>query len=149
MNWEVTRFSHLTTHALYAVLRLRQEVFVLEQNCVYLDLDDLDQRSEHLLGWEEGELLAYLRCMPPGLSYPQSSIGRIVVSSAARGRDLGRELVKKGIAHNLKTWPNTDIRIGAQAYLETFYTQLGFVTDGESYIEDGIEHIHMNLVNNA
>ncbi len=149
MNWEITAFNHFTTHALYAALRLRQEVFVLEQNCVYLDLDGLDQSSEHLLGWEGGELLAYLRCLPPRLSYPQSSIGRIVVSPAARGHDLGRELVKKGIAHNLKTWPTTDIRIGAQAYLETFYTQLGFVTDGEPYIEDGIEHIHMNLVNNV
>ena len=145
MRWQIALFDDFSTRELYTVMHLRQEVFVLEQNCVYPDLDGLDIDSTHILYWEDGELLAYLRCLGPGLSYPQSSIGRIVVSPKARGRDLGRELVKQGIAYNLKAWPGSDIRIGAQAYLEKFYTDLGFVTDGEPYIEDGIEHVHMNL----
>jgi len=146
MDWKIANFDDLTTRELYTVMRLRQDVFVLEQNCVYRDLDGLDLAAVHILCWEDGELLAYLRCLQPGASYPQSSIGRIVVSPLARGRDLGRELVNRGIAYNLETWPDTDIRIGAQAYLEKFYTELGFVTDGEPYMEDGIEHIYMNLV---
>jgi len=146
MNWEIANFDDLTTRELYTLMRLRQDVFVLEQNCVYRDLDGLDLAAVHILCWEDGELLAYLRCLQPGASYPQSSIGRIVVSPLARGRDLGRELVKRGIDYNLKAWPDSDIRIGAQAYLEKFYTELGFVTDGEPYMEDGIEHIYMNLV---
>ena len=145
MDWKIANFDDLTTRELYTVMRLRQDVFVLEQNCVYRDLDGLDLAAVHILCWEDGELLAYLRCLQPGASYPQSSIGRIVVSPLARGCDLGRELVNRGIAYNLETWPDTDIRIGAQAYLEKFYTELGFVTDGEPYMEDGIEHIHMSL----
>ena len=147
MRWQTALFDELSTHQLYTVMRLRQEVFVLEQNCIYPDLDGLDIESTHIMCWEDGELLAYLRCLGPGLSYPQSSIGRIVVSPRARGRDLGRELVKQGIAYNLKAWPDSDIKIGAQAYLEKFYTDLGFVTAGEPYMEDGIEHVHMNLEN--
>ena len=145
MNWQIAHFDDFTTHDLYTVMRLRQEVFVLEQNCVYPDLDGLDLSADHILFWEDGELLAYLRCLKPGLSYPQSSIGRIVVSPTARGRDLGRELVTRGIAYNFQQWPDSDIRIGAQRYLEAFYCSLGFVTDGEPYSEDGIEHVHMNL----
>ncbi len=147
MDWKTAHFDDLTTRELYTLMRLRQEIFVLEQNCVYQDLDGLDLDAVHILCWEEGELLAYLRALQPGASYPQSSIGRIVVSPAARGRNLGRELVKRGITYNLKTWPNSDIRIGAQAYLEKFYTELGFITDSQPYMEDGIEHIYMNLGN--
>ncbi|MBE9540234.1 MAG: GNAT family N-acetyltransferase [Proteobacteria bacterium] len=145
MRWQTALFDELSTHQLYTVMRLRQEVFVVEQNCIYHDLDGLDIESGHILCWEDGNLLAYLRCLKPGLSYPQSSIGRIVVSPKARGRDLGRELVTRGIAYNFQEWPNSDIRIGAQRYLEAFYCGLGFVTDGEPYMEDGIEHVHMNL----
>ncbi len=148
MHWQIAHFDDFTTRDLYTVMRLRQEVFVVEQNCVYPDLDGLDLSADHILCWEDGDLLAYLRCLKPGLSYPQSSIGRIVVSPTARGRDLGRELVTRGITYNFQQWPDSEIRIGAQRYLETFYCSLGFVTDGEPYIEDGIEHVHMNLGNN-
>ena len=148
MDWKIAQFDDLSTHELYAVLRLRQEVFVVEQNCVYQDADDLDQNAVHILCWQQGELMACLRALAPGVSYPQSSMGRIAVSPLARGLKLGRELVERGIAYNLKQWPESDIRIGAQAYLEAFYCSLGFVTDGEPYMEDGIEHIHMNLGNN-
>lgn len=145
ITWQTLEFDELGNHQLYAMLRLRQEIFVVEQDCVYLDLDGLDQQSAHILCWEGDTLLAGLRCLPPGLSYPQSSLGRIVAAPAARGRNLGRELVERGIAYNLQLWPGSDIRIGAQAYLEKFYTSMGFITDGEPYMEDGIEHIHMNL----
>jgi ElaA protein len=145
MDWRISHFDDLSTRELYAVLRLRQEIFVVEQNCVYLDADGLDLNSIHILCWKQDELMACLRALAPGVSYPQSSLGRIVVSPLARGLKLGRELVERGIAYNVETWPESDIRIGAQAYLEAFYNSLGFVVDGDSYIEDGIEHIHMNL----
>jgi ElaA protein len=145
ITWQTLAFDELSNHQLYAMLRLRQEIFAVEQNCVYLDLDGLDQQSAHILCWDNETLLAGLRCLPPGLSYTQSSLGRIVAAPAARGKNLGRELVERGIAYNLRVWPDSDVRIGAQAYLEKFYTSLGFITDGKPYIEDGIEHIHMNL----
>ena len=145
ITWQTIAFDELSNHQLYAMLQLRQEVFIVEQNCVYLDLDGLDQQSVHILCWEGETLLAVLRCLPPGLSYTQSSLGRIVTAAAARGKSLGRELIERGIAYNLRVWPESDIRIGAQAYLEKFYTNLDFITDGESYMEDGIKHIHMNL----
>ncbi len=144
-RWQTVDFNELTTAELYSALRLRQEIFVIEQNCVYLDVDGLDPSAVHILCWRQDQLLAYLRCLKPGLSYIESSLGRIVVSPAARGLNLGRELVERGIAYNQQTWPDSDIRIGAQSYLETFYRNLGFVVEGEPYIEDGISHVHMNL----
>lgn len=144
MRWQVSAFDALSPRQLYAALRLRQAVFVVEQDCVYQDLDDLDQDSLHLLCWRGGELLATQRCLPPGLSYPESALGRIVVAPAARGLQLGRELVQRGIDHNLAQWPGSGIRIGAQAHLERFYGSLGFVRDGDNYLEDGIPHVHMN-----
>ena len=142
-RWQTTEFSELNTAELYAALRLRQEIFVNEQDCIYQDLDNLDQGAIHILCWQEGELLAYQRCLPPGTNFTESAIGRILVSSRARGRDLGRELVKRGISHNLQRWPDHNIRINAQAYLETFYADLGFVPEGNVFDEDGIAHIHM------
>ncbi len=144
-RWQLVPFEKLSIGELYESMQLRQQVFVVEQNCIYQDLDGLDQASIHLLCWQGDELLAGLRCVPPGLCYDESSLGRIVVSPSARGRELGRELVNRGIAHNLEAWPDSDIRIGAQAYLQAFYESLGFIADGEPYDEDGISHIYMNL----
>ena len=144
-RWQIAPFENLSIDELYASLYLRQQVFVVEQKCIYQDLDGLDQSSIHILCWQHGELLASLRCLPPGLSYAESSLGRIVVSPSGRGRDLGRELVSKGIAYNLESWPDSGIRIGAQAYLQAFYESLGFIVDGDPYDEDGISHVHMNL----
>lgn len=144
LHWETSAFSELSTAALYAALQLRQAVFVVEQDCVYQDLDGLDRDAIHMLCWRGEALLATLRCLPPGLSYPGSSIGRIVVAPGARGLQLGRELVQRGIDHNLAQWPGSGIRIGAQAYLERFYESLGFVRDGDNYLEDGIPHLHMD-----
>jgi len=143
-QWQTALFDALSGAELYAVLRLRQAVFVVEQRCVYLDLDDLDQAATHLLCREEGGRLAgYLRCLPPGLHYAESSLGRIVVDPAARGRYLGRELVQRGIRYNLEHWPGSGILINAQAYLRGYYTELGFAAEGDEYDEDGILHVKM------
>ena len=143
LDWQCSTFDELSNAALYNILALRQQVFVIEQNCLYQDMDNLDQRSLHLSAWRGQELMAYLRALPPGCDYPESALGRIVVSQAARGMQLGRELVERGIALNLETWPGAGICIGAQSYLENFYQDLGFVTAGEPYDEDGIPHIKM------
>ena len=108
-----------------------------------LDLDGLDQLAMHMLCHQDEQLLAYQRCLPPGHSYPESSLGRIVVCPAARGLQLGKELVSRGISYNLQHWPKTDIRINAQAYLRGFYTDLGFETRGDVYDEGGIPHLQM------
>jgi len=149
LDWSTLTFAELDIHALYEILALRQDIFVVEQNCPYQDLDGLDQDAYHMACREGETLLAYQRCLPPGVSYPESSIGRIIVSSAARGRQLGRELVQRGIDFNRAEWPEHDIRIGAQAHLSGFYGSLGFVTVGDEYIEDGIPHVHMVLAATA
>jgi ElaA protein len=142
-QWRTVPFSALSLAELYALLRLRQEVFVVEQNCVYLDPDGLDLAATHMLCHHNRQLLAYLRCLPPGLSFAESSLGRIVVDPMARGRELGRELVRRGIRHNLQQWPHSDLRINAQSYLRHFYTGLGFAAEGEEYDEEGILHVQM------
>ena len=142
-RWEILAFEELDIERLYAVMRLRQAIFVVEQACAYQDLDNLDQGSRHMLCWHDEELLAYQRCLPPGVSFGESSLGRIVVAPEGRGLQLGRELVQKGIKHNLSHWPDSDIQIGAQSHLEAFYNSLGFAAAGDEYIEDGIPHLHM------
>jgi|TARA_B110000503_G_scaffold104677_1_gene156157 ElaA protein len=143
VQWATLAFAELTSAWLYAVLRLRQQVFVVEQHCAYLDSDNLDQRSTHMLCTNGSDLVAYQRCLPPGLSYPESSVGRIVVNPTMRGQQLGRALVQRGVEHNLSQWPQHDICISAQAHLQTFYTSLGFVAEGSEYLEDDILHNKM------
>jgi ElaA protein len=143
LQWRTLQFSELNGEEVYALLRLRQAVFVVEQNCVYQDLDNLDQQATHMLCWQKKELLAYQRCLAPGLSYPESSLGRIVVCTAMRGQHLGRELVLRGIEHNLLRWPGSGIRINAQAHLQDFYTSVGFCAEGNEYLEDNILHRQM------
>jgi ElaA protein len=144
-DWSIQAFTALDTDTLYEILALRQAIFVVEQNCPYQDLDGLDRAAFHMQCREGDTLLAYQRCLPPGVSYAESSLGRIVVAAAARGRQLGRELVQRGIAFNRGQWPDAAIRIGAQAHLAAFYGSLGFEVQGQEYIEDGIPHIHMLL----
>jgi ElaA protein len=136
-------FAELTVHDLYELLRLRSEVFVVEQNCVFLDQDDKDQKCHHLLLYANDKLAAYSRLVPAGLSYTEPAIGRVVTSPAFRGSGLGRKVMELAIQGCEGLFGLQDIRIGAQTYALPFYRSLGFVTDGETYDEDGIEHIEM------
>ena len=146
-NWICKNFKQLTTEELYAILRLRSEVFVVEQNCVFLDMDNKDIYCDHVMGWKGDLLAGYSRIVPAGISYEESSIGRIVSSPAARGGGVGRELLTKSIDHLYTLHGKRPIRIGAQYYLKRFYESFGFVQKGEIYLEDGIEHIEMLLSN--
>lgn len=141
--WQTLVFEELGTRRLYALLRLRQQVFVVEQECAYLDIDNLDLQAHHMLCERDGQLMAYQRCMAPGLVYPQSALGRIVVDPSMRGQRLGHELVQRGIAFNLSRWPDCAICISAQAHLQPFYADLGFMAEGELYLEDNIPHRKM------
>jgi ElaA protein len=147
IEWQWTGFADLTVAELYDMLALRQQVFVLEQTCLYPDIDGLDTGAHHLLGWRtlEGRrtLVAGLRCLAPGAKYDEMSLGRVVSAPSARGTGLGRELVAQGIAHATRLHPGHAIRIGAQAHLERFYGGFGFVTVSAPYDEDGIMHVDM------
>ncbi len=143
LSWTLKKFEDLSPYELYAILRLRSEVFVVEQNCVFLDMDDKDQQCYHLLGWQSDLLTAYTRLVPPGISYEQPSIGRVVTSPAARGSGIGKLLIEKSIGETIKLFGKSPIRIGAQLYLKRFYESFGFVQVGDIYDEDGIDHIKM------
>lgn len=136
-------FQELTVEELYALLRLRSEVFVVEQNCVFLDMDDKDQKCVHLLLYADAELVGYCRLVPAGLSYQEVAIGRVVSSPSCRGKGIGRQVMDLAIESCEKLFGPVDIRLGAQTYALGFYESLGFQTDGEVYDEDGIEHIEM------
>ena len=145
-NWTDKKFEDLTPGELYAILQLRSEVFVVEQNCVFLDMDDKDQISHHLMGWEGDKLVACARIVPAGISYAEFSIGRIVSSPKVRRQGIGRVLVDKSIQLAYNLHGKGVIRIGAQYYLRGFYESFGFEKAGEIYLEDGIEHIEMLLL---
>jgi ElaA protein len=146
-EWQWRHFNELTNVELYTVLAQRQQVFVLEQQCLYSDLDDLDLDAHHLLGWRviggRRQLAAYLRVLAPGAKYAEMSLGRVLTTQAARGSGMGRELLAQGILHAERQHPGRRIRIGAQAHLEAFYGAFGFVKVSEPYDEDGILHIDM------
>ena len=143
LNWELKKFDELTNEELYEMLRLRSEVFVIEQKCNFMDMDNKDQKCYHLLGTENGNLLAYSRIVPSGLSYEFPSIGRIVVSGKGRNMGFGVELLNVSISELEKLYGKTIIRIGAQLYLKKFYESFGFITSCDVYLEDDIEHIEM------
>jgi ElaA protein len=138
-TWHLRTFAELTAAELYAILALRQRVFVVEQNCAYLDADGIDPVSRHLWAEQGGAIQAYLRIVPAGVKFPELSIGRVITAPKARGSGLGRELMKRGIA----AAGAVPIRIGAQAHLEKFYGALGFQRASDVYDEDGIPHVEM------
>lgn len=144
MTWNTKSFDSLTITELYAILHLRSEVFVVEQQCPYQDLDYSDQKALHLMGTdEEGKLLAYTRIFAPGIKFQEASIGRVVTSPQARGKGAGRQLMERSIEVLQASYGVIPIRIGAQQYLQQFYTSLGFEQTSDTYIEDGIPHIEM------
>lgn len=138
-------FDALTPHELYDMLRLRSEVFVVEQNCVFLDMDDKDQQCHHILLYNEGQVLvATARLVPKGVAYPDyMSIGRIVTSQLVRGKGVGKVLVQLGIEECNRLFGKEPIKIGAQLYAKKFYESFGFEQVSEVYDEDGIDHIKM------
>lgn len=139
----IKAFDILTVYELYDVLKLRSEVFVVEQNCVFLDQDDKDQKCYHLMLYSDDQLVGYSRLVPAGLSYVEMAIGRVVTSPSARGKGLGKILMELSIDYCHELFGPGDIRLGAQTYALGFYTSLGFVPVGEVYDEDGIEHVEM------
>jgi ElaA protein len=139
MRWHERAFDELGVAELYAILSLRERVFVVEQRCAYLDADGADPGSRHLWAEEAGAILAYLRVVPAGTKFAEVSIGRVITAPEARGRGLGRELMRRGLAIT----GAAPVRIGAQAHLERFYGELGFVRASENYDEDGIPHVEM------
>jgi len=139
------KFEELTPVELYAALRLRSEVFVVEQNCVFLDMDNKDQQSLHLLGWQDDLLAAYTRLLPAGVSFREISIGRVVTSPKMRKTGAGKILMQKSIETAYHFFGKNPIRIGAQLYLKQFYESFGFQQSSEIYLEDDIEHIEMLL----
>ena len=143
IHWTLKKFDSLSSLELYKIIQLRNEVFVVEQNCVYQDADNKDITSWHFMGWDNEKLVAYTRILPPGLSYTEPSIGRVVTSPAARGSGIGRELMLQSIEEAKKLFGHVPVKIGAQLYLQKFYTSLGFEQTSEIYLEDGIEHIEM------
>ncbi|MBH2020385.1 MAG: GNAT family N-acetyltransferase [Burkholderiales bacterium] len=143
IEWRYLAFDALTAPQLYAVLQLRSEVFVVEQACIFQDMDGADAQAMHLLGSQQGALVAYARCFAAGIKFAEASIGRIVTRSSLRGSGAGHALVEKAIACLSPPSAGQVIRIGAQARLEGFYRQHGFVKDGPVYLEDGIAHIEM------
>ena len=136
-------FNDLKTNELYEVLKLRAEVFVVEQNCVYQDMDGKDPDCMHILGYDNGQLAAYSRLVPAAVSYSEPSIGRVVTNAVFRKSGYGKLLMQYSIAEAKKQFNTDTIVISAQHYLEKFYTELGFVTESDVYLEDDIPHIKM------
>jgi ElaA protein len=136
-------FENLSPFELYAIMQLRNEVFVVEQKCIYQDADNKDIHCYHLMLWDEEKLAAYARLVPSGLSYEQMSIGRVISSPAYRRIGAGKQLIEQAIGACKELFGEGPIRIGAQLYLKKFYELFGFVQTGDVYIEDGIDHIEM------
>ena len=143
MNWKIKRFEELTTTELYEILRVRSEVFVVEQTCIYQDLDLKDKKAYHLFCEDNDEIVAYLRILDKNVSYSEISIGRVLVTEMNRGKGLAREMMQKAISFVEEELSEMQIRISAQLYLKQFYESLGFLITSEVYLEDDIEHIEM------
>ena len=143
MTWILKPFDDLTPKELYKILQLRNEVFIVEQNCPYQDLDNKDLKAFHLMGTQDQQLVAYSRLLAPGISYSESSIGRVVSSPAARKSGIGKKLMAESILQIRNLFQTDIIRIGAQLYLKKFYESFGFLQDGDPYLEDQIPHIIM------
>ena len=148
ITWYHKHFNDLTTKELYQILQLRNEVFIVEQNCPFQDLDDKDFKCFHLIGFDNDsqKIMAYTRIVPAGISYTEASIGRVVTSPQARGEGIGKVLMEKSIQLLEELYGGVPIRIGAQFYLKKFYESFDFQQVSEIYLEDGIEHILMDKI---
>lgn len=142
--WNLKCFEELTNTELYKIIKLRIDTFVVEQNCNYEELDNKDLKCHHLFAFRDSNIIAYARLLPPGLKYEEASIGRVVVDSNFRGKQLGTLLLQKSIEHSLKLW-DTNIKISAQEHLKAFYESLGFIQISDAYDDASIMHIDMLL----
>jgi ElaA protein len=143
LRWECKPFNDLSADQMYTILCVRQEVFVLEQECLYLDADGKDRKSYHLMGFDGDDLVAYARIVEPGVSYEEVSMGRILTSKKARGTGAGIELMEVGLQEIDSKYGNVPVRISAQTYLLKFYQKFGFESTGKEYLEDDIPHTEM------
>lgn len=145
INWICKHHTDLSKEQLYAILKLRAEVFVVEQQCVYLDVDGLDLMGDtcHLMAWQEDRLVAYLRLLDPIQQGGDVTIGRVVTAPSIRSRGIGHELMDQALENAEKTWPDQPIYLSAQAHLQRYYARYGFEPVGEVYLEDEIPHIGM------
>lgn len=143
MKIQIKAFNHLSLQELYAILQLRSEIFVVEQDCVYQDLDGKDEKAFHVLGFKKNRLVAYTRIFEPGYYFDEAGIGRVVVRVSERKYGYGYEIMTASIQAIQIHFRTSNIRISAQCYLKRFYNNLNFVEDGEAYLEDGIPHISM------
>lgn len=146
IQWRFKSYQELSKIELHDVLILRQQVFVVEQDCPYQDADEKDQDSHHLLGYVKDHLVAYLRLVKPGISYKEMSFGRIVTAQNHRGKGLGVALMQEGIEQSIKLYGTSPNRISAQTHLLPFYQKFGFESTNKEYLEDGIPHTEMLLV---
>ncbi|WP_282137325.1 GNAT family N-acetyltransferase [Rossellomorea aquimaris] len=145
MNWKLKSFNELSTHELYGILLVRTQVFVVEQECPYLEVDGKDLHAYHLYKEENGEVVTYSRLFPAGVSYKEASIGRVLVKEDYRGKGLASELVKRGLDFIHDELGERTVKIQAQEYLREFYGSFGFRAITETYLDDGIPHIDMIL----
>ncbi|KQR95172.1 GNAT family acetyltransferase [Chryseobacterium sp. Leaf180] len=143
MIWKVKTFGELSTSELYAIIKARIDVFVVEQNCPYPDLDDYDQKALHIWAESDGNVLAYCRIFDKGIKYNETSIGRVLSTSPARGTGAGKQLIKYAIETIENRLRTSEIRISAQDYLLKFYSDFGFSDTGKKYLEDNIPHTEM------
>lgn len=145
IDWRVSRFSELSPVELARIYRARQQVFVVEQECIYLDADALDEVAWHIAAWSPAEVLplAYARLVLPGAKYAEPAMGRVLTTGPARGLGLGRELVRRAVEHAALVFPGQALRISAQERLLRFYAEFGFIAVGAGYLEDGIPHVEM------
>lgn len=143
IQWKINAFSELDIHALYRILQLRSEVFVVEQDCPYQDLDGKDQKAVHVQGFYNNRLVAYCRLFKPGDYFQEAAIGRVVVSPLFRKFGFGHQLLDKAIDLQQAIWNQSRITISAQLYLKSFYETHGFVQTSDQYLEDNILHIQM------
>ena len=145
MEFFIEEFNALTAKQLFEIYKLRSEVFIVEQNCAYQDIDDMDASAKHVMLFDKDVLAAYARILPPGISYKEPAIGRVVVKKTFRGKDLGKLVMQQCIDQLQDIYTNSEIVISAQSYLLKFYSDLGFKAEGKEYLEDDIPHTKMRL----
>lgn len=146
LNWEIKHYNELSLDDFHDLIALRIKVFVIEQNCPYQELDGKDKKAFHLIGKSsKGEILGTLRVLPPGISYDEASIGRVVIDEKVRGQKLGHLMMKKALIFIENKFEDNTVRISGQKYLKKFYEDLNFVDIGKEYLEDGIPHLEMVL----